>query len=109
MTSFKRVTAIVNTHTVVRVEKRLRELNVPGMTVSEIKGYGAHKNFFHRDLMDVFARLQIYLPEDRVDEIVQAVLETASTGLEDDGIIAITPVEKMYRIYDKSEINPEQT
>jgi len=44
---FKRVTAIISTQALERVETRLRELAVPGMTVSEVKGYGTYKNFYH--------------------------------------------------------------
>ena len=104
---FKRVTAIITDLMLERVERRLRELNVPGMTVSEATGYGAHKNFYQRDWMGSRERIQIFIPENRVEEIVNAILETASTGTENDGIVVVSPVDKMYRISDKSEIKPE--
>jgi len=53
---FKRVTAIISEHILERMERRLREFNVPGMTVSEEVGYGVHKDFYHRDWMDTCAR-----------------------------------------------------
>ncbi len=107
--SFKRVTAIISEHMLERVERRLRELNVPGMTVSEVKGYGSHKNFYHVDWMDACARLQIYIMEERADEIVNEIMETAHTGIGDDGIIVVSPVDKIYRIFDKSEIIQESS
>ncbi len=103
---FKRVTAIVNDDLLERVESRLRQMKVPGMTVSQVKGFGTHKNFYHSNWMDTCERLQVFLPESRVDEVVQAILETASTGREDDGIVIVSPVDKIYRIYDKTELNP---
>ncbi len=89
------------------VEQHLRKIAAPGISVSKVKGYGAHKNFFQRDLMTTHARLQIYAPEDRVDEIVDAIMDAGGTGAEDDGIVAVSPVDAIYRIADKKEILAE--
>jgi nitrogen regulatory protein PII len=105
---FKFITATIDILAVDRVEKRLREIAVPGLSVSETKGYGAHKNFFQRDLMTTHARLQIYAPESRVAEIVDAIMDSCSTGSDDDGIVAISPVEVIYRIADKKEVDAEE-
>ncbi len=105
--SFKVITATINLNAVERVEKRLIEIAVPGLSVSKTKGYGEHKNFYQRDLMTSHARLQIYATESRVAEIVQAIMDSGSTGNEDDGIIAVTPVDALYRIGDKKPVDPE--
>ena len=91
-----------------KVEQRLRKIATPGLSVSKVKGYGAHKNFFQRDLMTTHARLQIYAPEDRVAEIIDAIMDAGGTGSEDDGIVAVSPVEAVYRIADKKEVRPEE-
>ncbi len=100
---FKFITATINISMVDKVEQRLRKIAAPGLCVSKVKGYGAHKNFFQRDLMTTHARLQIYAPEDRVAEIVDAIMDAGCTGSEDDGFVAVSPVETVYRISDKKE------
>ncbi len=104
----KLITATVNILMVEEVEKRLREIAAPGLSVSKTKGYGDYKNFFQRDLMTTHARLQIYAPESRVKEIVGAIMDSGSAGLEGDGIVAVSPVETIYRIADKKEVNAEE-
>ena len=43
--------------------------------------------------MTTHARLQIYAPESRVPEIVEAIMESGGIGSEDDGIVAVSPVD----------------
>ncbi len=105
---FRFITATINILMVEKVEERLREISVPGLSVSKTKGYGAYKNFFQRDLMTTHARLQIYAPESRVPEIVEAIMESGGIGSEDDGIVAVSPVDTIYRIADKREVNAEE-
>lgn len=105
---FKSITATISIHMVEQVEERLREISVPGLTVSKAEGYGAHKNFFQRDLLSTHARLQIYSPEIRVAEIVEAIMNAGSMGLDDDGIIIVSPVEAIYRIADKVAVDAEE-
>ncbi len=104
----KLITATINLLMVEEVEKRLREISAPGLSVSKTKGYGDYKNFFQRDLMTTHARLQIYAPESRVKEIVGAIMDSGSVGLEGDGIVAVSPVDAIYRIFDKKEVNAEE-
>ena len=104
---FKLITATINISMVDKVEQHLRKIAAPGLCVSKVKGYGAHKNFFQRDLMTTHARLQIYTPESRVDEIVDAIMESGGIGSGDDGLIAVSPVEAIYRIADKKEVIAE--
>ena len=39
-----------------------------------------------------------------MDEIVKTIMEASHVGLEGDGIIAVLPVEKLYRIRTRSEV-----
>ncbi|VAW06848.1 hypothetical protein MNBD_ALPHA05-402 [hydrothermal vent metagenome] len=105
---FKFITATINISMVDKVEQRLRKIAAPGLSVSNVQGYGAHKNFFQRDLMTTHARLQIYAPENRVAEIVDAIMDAGGTGSEDDGIVAVSSVDAVYRIGDKKEANAEE-
>ncbi len=91
-----------------KVRRRLRDIAVPGLSISKSEGYGASKDFFQRDLMTTHARLQIYTPETRVKEIVEAIMDSGGIGSEDEGIIAVSPVKTIYRIAGKKEVNVEE-
>lgn len=102
--NFMAITATINDLKFDAVEKQLQELGVPGMSVSETKGYGDYKNFFVRDWMGPYARIQLYVPAGDVATVISAIMEAAHSGLDSDGVIAVSPVDRLYRISDKSEI-----
>jgi len=102
--SFVAITATINKLKFDDVEKKLQELSVPGLSVSETMGYGEHKNFFERDWMGPYARLSIYVRAKDAEGIATAIMEAAHAGLDSDGVIAISPIDRLYRISDKSEI-----
>jgi len=101
---FKKVTAIVRTDCLESVEHALQTLGVPGITVSRVKGYGEHANFFRSDWCCTHARIEIYAEQTHVDDIVDAILASAHTGLSGDGIVTVIPVERLLRIREKREI-----
>ena len=53
-------------------------------------------------------RIEIYSSVSKVEEIVQAIMEAAHCGLAGEGIIAIIPVERIYRIRTKAEATIEE-
>lgn len=98
-----KITAIIRSFKLDQVERCLQDIGVKGVSVSRVKGYGEHKNFFRRDWMEAYVRIEIFCCVTRTEEIVQAIINTAHSGFSGDGIIAITPVEKIFRIQTKSE------
>jgi nitrogen regulatory protein P-II 1 len=54
------------------------------------------------------ARLEIYCEASRANGIVQAIMGAAHTGSAGDGIVALIPVEKLYRIRSKTEAKYEE-
>ncbi len=94
----KKITAIFRSHLLEVVERRLRELGVKGISVSQVKGYGEYKQFYTKDGLSEEARIEIFTTKDEVDAIVRAILESAHTGLAGDGFVAVIPVEKIFRI-----------
>ena len=95
---FRKITAIVRTSMLGDVERRLKELDVPGISVTKVKGYGEYANFFTSDWIVEHARIEIFLPRERADDVARAVVAAAATGEPGDGIVVVLPVESMYRI-----------
>jgi nitrogen regulatory protein P-II 1 len=95
------VTAIVRSDLLEKIERRLQDLRIPGVSVTRVKGYGEYENFFARDWMTEHARIEIFLRHERADEVACAIMDEAHTGGAGDGIVVVLPVESIYRIRTK--------
>ena len=102
------VVAIIRTHALESVEKRLQEMGVRGLTVIRARGFGASPNLFSRDWLVDQVKIEIYLEQDRVDSIVAAILDTAHSESPGNGIVAVLPVEKVYSVSTKGEEAPNR-
>ena len=105
---YRKVVAILRGSVLEKVEERLKELGVSGVSVSQVKGYGEYANFYKSDWMVTHARVEIFSVKSKVDEIVSAIIETAHVGIPGDGIVGVLPVEKLYRIRTRSEVSGDE-
>lgn len=96
--AFTKVSAIVRSGQLEAVEQRLQKLRVPGISVTEMKGFGEYANFFNRDWFSREVTLEIFVCEEDVDLIVRAIIDTVRTGTAGDGLIAVLPVDEVFRI-----------
>ena len=101
----KRIDAIIKPYKLDEVQERLANVGVQGLTVSEVKGFGRQKG--HTELyggaeyiVDFLPKVQItvLVPDERVAETVESIVESARTGRIGDGKIFITAVEDVVRI-----------
>jgi len=94
----RKVTAVIRSSSLQQVEERLQAMNVKGMSVSNVKGYGEYANFFTHDWQVTHSRIEIFTEKTNAEGIARAIMETAHTGMSGDGFIAVLPVEKLFRI-----------
>jgi nitrogen regulatory protein P-II 2 len=101
----KLVTAVVKPFKLDEVREALSAIGVQGITVTEVKGYGRQKG--HTELyrgaeyvVDFLPKIKIELVVDDkiLDQVVEAIEESARTGKIGDGKIWITKVEDVIRI-----------
>jgi nitrogen regulatory protein P-II 2 len=101
----KLVTAIVKPFRLDDVRNALNEVGVQGMTVSEVKGFGRQRG--HTELyrgaeyvVDFLpkAKIEVAVPDERVDEVIEAIVNSAKTGKVGDGKIFVTHLEQVLRI-----------
>jgi len=97
-TDFCKVTAIIRAEALEKVEQCLQELGVPGISVTQVKGHGEYANFYNSDLMTDHVRVEVFIPAPQADEIAQTIVNVAHSGVEGDGIVAVLPVNQVYRI-----------
>lgn len=107
-TQYRKVTAIVRVEQLEHIEKTLQDLRVAGISVSWVKGYGEYTDFFARDHMSSYARIEIFTSAQHADRITEVILGAASTGTRGDGIVLVEAVESVLRIRTRSPVPPDE-
>ncbi len=104
---FRKVTAIIRHEMVEKVEQKLKTLGVHGVSITKVKGYGEYADFYTHDMMVTHAKIEIFTMQEKADAIAAGIMEAAHVGQPGDGIVAILPVEKIYRIHTRAEATSE--
>ena len=101
----KKVEAIIKPYKLEEVKEALTDIDVNGMTISEVKGYGRQQG--HSELyrgaeyvVDLIpkVKIEVVITEDRVQEVVDTIAKSAQTGKIGDGKIFVSSIEKTIRI-----------
>src|SRR5947208_4316714 len=90
------------------VKDALREIGVEGMTVTEVRGHGRQKGHtevyrgreYTVDLLPKI-KLEMVLPDNLVNRVVDTILKSAKTGKIGDGKIFLSRVDEAIRIRDR--------
>ncbi|NOX38313.1 MAG: P-II family nitrogen regulator [Calditrichaeota bacterium] len=100
----KHIIAYIKPHKLSPVTLALQKIeNLPGMTVLEVKGFGrcAEKKASLEDQLYDFVphiKIEIFCPDNMVDELVSTIEREAHTGLKGDGKIYVCDAEQAVRI-----------
>ena len=101
----KQITAVIKPFKLDEVREALAEVNVTGLTVTEVKGFGRQKG--HTELYRGAEYVVDFLPKvkDEVvvddgvaEQVVDAIIKAARTGKIGDGKIFVMTVEQAIRI-----------
>ena len=101
----KKVEAIIKPFKLEEVKDALGEVGIEGMTVSEVKGFGRQKG--HTEIyrgseytVDFLPKIKVemVLPDSRVEAAVAAIVKAAKTGKIGDGKIFVSSIEEAIRI-----------
>ena len=101
----KLVTAILRPEVLNKVREALCDVDIPGMTVTEVKGFGKQKGrtelyrgteftveFVHK------VKLEIAISNKYLDLLINTISNCARSGQKGDGKIFVTEIEKVVRI-----------
>jgi nitrogen regulatory protein PII len=101
----KMITALVRPSKVDAVKTALVALEIVGMTVSEVRGFGRQKGQVERYRGNEFTvdflqktKIVVVVADSKVEPAIQAITEAARTGEIGDGKIFVNPVETAIRI-----------
>ena len=89
----KKIEAIVRKEKFEEVCKALENSGIGGMTVTDARGFGHHRNGLKEKV-----KIEIYADEFQVDKIVDLITKIAKTGTTGDGKIAVLELKNIYRI-----------
>lgn len=101
----KLVTAIIKPFKLDDAREALSEIGVQGLTVTEVKGFGRQKG--HTELyrgaeyvVDFLpkSKLEVAVADDKVDEVIEAIVKATNTGKIGDGKIFVTELVNVLRI-----------
>ncbi|MBK8891630.1 MAG: P-II family nitrogen regulator [Dechloromonas sp.] len=101
----KFVTAIIKPFKLDEVREALSAIGVQGVTVTEVKGFGRQKG--HTELYRGAEYVVDFLPkvkieagvrDDQIDQVIEAIERSASTGKIGDGKIFVFNLEEVVRI-----------
>jgi len=101
----KMLRCVVQPYKMEDLRAALEDIEVVGMTIYEVKGHGrqkGHKEIYRGAEYQVSfvpkMMVEVALPDDRVDEVVEKIIQTIRTGQIGDGKIFITDLEEVVRI-----------
>ena len=101
----KRIEAIVKPFKLEEIRQALVEAGIEGLTVYEVVGIGRQKgrseiyrgSEYAADMLPKI-KLEILVAADRVDAVVDALVQTARTGKIGDGKIFVSSIDDLRRI-----------
>ena len=101
----KLVVAIIKPHMLDSVREALSDIDVRGLTVTEVKGFGRQKG--HTELyrgaeyvVDFLpkTRIEIAVSDEQLEDTIETITRAASTGKIGDGKIFVSNLEQVVRI-----------
>src|SRR5262249_45634291 len=101
----KKIEAIIKPFKLDDVKEALQEIGLQGITVVEARGFGRQKG--HTELyrgaeyvVDFLpkVKVEVVVPDDQVEKIIEAIVAAAQTGRIGDGKIFVLPIEDAIRI-----------
>ena len=104
---YRKITAIISAGSLSAVEEALQREATIEVAITRIKGYGDYKNFYDPEWVSTQARVEVFAALADVPQIAEAIMGAAHGGLDNDGIVAVLPVETLYRIKDHVAPAPE--
>ncbi len=101
----KKIEAMIQPHKLDEVKDALIGIGVDGMTVTEVRGHGRQKGHTetyrgHEYKIDLLpkVKLEMFVPAERVEQVVTVLTNAARSGKIGDGKIFISSIDDAVRI-----------
>ena len=97
----KLIKAIVRPNRVDEVKDALSGAGISGLTVTEVRGHGrqrGHPTIYRGSEYEVSllpkVEIEVVVPDDRVEDAIEAIMDAARTGEIGDGRVFVIPIEQ---------------
>ncbi len=101
----KKIECVIRPIKIDEVKAALESIGIVGMTVADVRGYGKQRGRTEKYRGNTYVvnllpkvKIEIVVPDDRAEEVVEIALEAAQTGEVGDGKIFVSHVEQAVRI-----------
>ena len=108
----KKLEAIIRSERMPIVKENLRQIGIGGMTISTVSGWSKQRELHLQwrgqpvayDLLPK-VKFEIVLSDDRVEKVVETIIQSARTGEHGDGVIFLSSIDQAFNIatLDKGE------
>jgi nitrogen regulatory protein P-II 1 len=101
----KKIEAFIRPYLLENVQEALMQLDITGMTISQVKGLGhqsGHTETYRGQEKEIKflpkCKIEVLVVDEMVDECVKTIMLATRTGKIGDGKILVIPVDCVYRI-----------
>lgn len=94
----KKIECIIRSERLKDVTDALKQVGIGGMTVSEVRGFGAQSMRPDNFLFVHKVKIEIYATDTQVRKIISTILMHCSAGKAGDGKIAVLPLDDCVRV-----------
>ncbi len=101
----KKIESIIKPHKLDDVVSGLNQINICGMTITEVKGFGRQKGFkeYYRGMeFDVNflpkVKIEIVVDDEMAEKVIEVIIENARTNEIGDGKIFVYEIKDVIRI-----------
>jgi len=101
----KKITAIIRPFKLDEVKEALVEEGIRGLTITEVRGYGRQKGHTETYRGSEYQiefipkiKIEVVVEENKMENVVDAILKSAKTGQVGDGKIFISDIQEVIRI-----------
>jgi len=101
----KLITAIIKPFKLDDIRNAISEIGVPGMTVSEVRGFGRQRGHTEIYRGAEYAvefvpktRIEMAVPDSLADQVIDAIMQAGRTGKVGDGKIFVSELTQVVRI-----------
>ena len=101
----KQIIAVVKPYLAEQVVEALRRAPLEALAVREVKGYGRQKNYLEAYGESEYAlaflpkvEIEAWVDDARVSEVVERIMQVASTGRMGDGKVFVLPMQRFEQV-----------
>lgn len=95
---YSKVTAIFNIIDYAHIRDDLTALDIPGVSVSKVEGFGDYINEYDDNGFSENLKIEIYTTTKTAKDIAKILAQRANEMTEGGGVVAVEPVSELFNV-----------